>query len=151
MKHAVHDTLTPPDAHAQQNSPIPVEQHTKTRVIIARHGNTFDHGDEVRRVGRHTDLPLSSSGQKQAQQLGLHLLTLTDETHTSAQCVSPLVAVYTSSLQRTQETARIALTTAGIEIPPTPSTDFDEIDYGPDENQPETVVEKRLGKATLAA
>ena len=32
------------------------------RVIICRHGNTFDKGDLVRRVGARTDLALSKSG-----------------------------------------------------------------------------------------
>ena len=36
------------------------------RVIICRHGNTFDKGDLVRRVGARTDLALSKSGIKQA-------------------------------------------------------------------------------------
>ncbi|HAO37083.1 MAG TPA: histidine phosphatase family protein, partial [Hyphomonas sp.] len=36
------------------------------RLIIVRHGNTFDKGDTVTRVGGRTDLPLSASGLAQA-------------------------------------------------------------------------------------
>ena len=38
-----------------------------TRLIIARHGNTFDAGDIPTRVGRRTDLPLVASGEAQAK------------------------------------------------------------------------------------
>ena len=42
------------------------------KVYIVRHGNTFDKGDVVTRVGARTDLPLSSSGQTQAEQLAAY-------------------------------------------------------------------------------
>ncbi|MFZ4686424.1 MAG: histidine phosphatase family protein [Hyphomonadaceae bacterium] len=38
----------------------------QTRIFIVRHGNTFDKGDVVTRVGGRTDLPLSTSGSAQA-------------------------------------------------------------------------------------
>lgn len=43
---------------------------SQTRIIIFRHGNTFDVGDTVLRVGRRTDIPLSGSGRKQSRLLG---------------------------------------------------------------------------------
>jgi 2,3-bisphosphoglycerate-dependent phosphoglycerate mutase len=111
-----------------------------TRLIIARHGNTFDAGDIVRRVGGRTDLPLSSSGRAQAKKLGQWLLSNAIEPE----------AVYCSRLRRTQETAELAWLISGYPPKsPTILAQFDEIDYGPDENQPETAVMTRLGAAAL--
>lgn len=106
-----------------------------TLVIIARHGNTFEDGEEPRRVGKRTDLPLTAKGRQQGRSLGRYLLDhnlLPDK-------------VYTSTLIRTQETARCALMEAGIERDLYPMAIFDEIDYGPDENQPESAVISRIG------
>ena len=38
-----------------------------SRVYIVRHGNTFDRGDVILRVGGRTDIPLSTSGIDQAK------------------------------------------------------------------------------------
>ena len=43
-------------------------------IYIVRHGNTFDKGDVVTRVGARTDLGLSSSGQTQAEALAIHFM-----------------------------------------------------------------------------
>lgn len=112
-----------------------------TQVLIVRHGNTFDKGDIVTRVGKHTDLPLSTSGLTQATALGDYL----------AENYPELAAVFTSSLVRTRETAEVALTRAGISPPVTASGDFDEIDYGPDENKPEAEVVDRVGADAIRA
>jgi 2,3-bisphosphoglycerate-dependent phosphoglycerate mutase len=108
-------------------------------LLIARHGNTFDSGDTLLRVGRHTDLPLSNSGKRQAEALGVFL-----------QQKHPRVdAVYTSHLIRTQQTADLACTT----LTPKPTRHrcefLNEIDYGPDEGKAETWVKARLGEAAL--
>lgn len=110
-----------------------------TRLIIARHGNTFDPGDVIRRVGARTDLPLSSSGQAQAAKLGAHLR--------SAQLLPD--TLYVSTLKRTQQTAKLAMQAANHVLMPEISERFDEIDYGPDEGQPEDAVIARLGKQAL--
>ena len=111
-------------------------------LFIARHGNTFDTNDIVRRVGKRTDLPLSTSGQTQAQQLGCYL-----RTH-----VPSLQQVFCSSLKRTQQTAAaIQHAFAPQPLPLAIRAAFDEIDYGPDENQPETQVIARLGQSALNA
>ena len=109
------------------------------RLLIARHGNTFDKGDMLLRVGKKTDLPLSTSGQLQAEKLGQYL----------KQHHANVSQVYTSNLQRTQQTANIAL--AQMHISPQQAVcDFlDEIDYGPDEGKPEEEVIARLGKEVL--
>lgn len=111
-------------------------------LLIARHGNTFDKGDEIRRVGKRTDLPLSSSGQIQAHHLGQYL----------TKHYPQLNRVFCSSLQRTQQTAQAVLAayqpqSLALEVRPS----WDEIDYGPDENQPETAVLARLGADVLTA
>lgn len=110
-----------------------------TTLIIARHGNTFDSGETPRRVGARTDLPLSESGRAQAAALGRWLK---DSGHYPE-------AVYSSELQRTKETAQIALMQAGYKEPVFPLAIFNEVDYGPDENLPEDAVIARLGAQAL--
>lgn len=110
-----------------------------TTLIVARHGNTFDKGDTVRRVGGRTDMPLSESGKTQARALG----------HWLKDSGLRPDAVYSSQLQRTRHTAEIALAEAGYKEPVFPLAIFNEIDYGPDENQPEDAVIKRLGEQAL--
>lgn len=111
-------------------------------LFIARHGNTFDVGEIVRRVGKQTDLPLSRSGQAQAIQLANYLRAR----------VPSLQQVFCSSLQRTQQTAyAIQQAFAPQPLPLTIRPAFDEIDYGPDENQPEEQVIARLGQSALNA
>jgi probable phosphoglycerate mutase len=123
------------DALAEQQTYAP------TSVLIVRHGNTFDKGETLRRVGKHTDLPLSKSGIKQAKAIGYYLANFHQD----------LAAVYTSSLKRTRETAQIALSEAALEPNLSASGDFDEIDYGPDENKPESEVIARLGQSAIEA
>jgi probable phosphoglycerate mutase len=108
------------------------------RLVIARHGNTFETGDVVTRVGGRTDLPLSPSGREQADALGKHFSGTTFATARSG------------PLKRTRETARAILGTT--EEPELLTELFlREIDYGPDENQPEDRVIARIGKQALEA
>lgn len=108
-------------------------------LFLIRHGNTFDKGDTVLRVGKRTDLLLSSSGREQARKLGLWLK--------KESC--PPVVVFTSTLKRTIETAGLALISAEMNAPITTTPDLDEIDYGIDDGQPETTVIARLGTEAL--
>lgn len=110
------------------------------RLLIARHGNTFGPGDIPTRVGARTDLPLVDSGLEQARRLGRYL-----KEH-------DLIpdAVYTSELQRTRQMAEIALQEVGLEIATQANPIFNEIDYGPDENQTEDKVIARLGEQALS-
>lgn len=102
------------------------------RVVIVRHGNTFDPGDVIRRVGRGTDLPLSDSGEAQAKSLGAYFKDMTFD------------RVLSSPLIRTRQTAE-AITHDIL---------FDdrllEIDYGPDEGKAEAAVVARLGEDAIA-
>lgn len=109
------------------------------RLFVVRHGNTFDKGDTVTRVGGRTDLPLSVSGRAQADALAAHFA----ETRFTAALASPL--------ERTRATAR-AILSKRSDAPALIIRPFlREIDYGPDENQPEAVVTARLGEAALKA
>lgn len=110
-----------------------------TRLIIARHGNTFAPGDTPTRVGRRTDLPLVASGEAQARRIGDYL-----RRH---QMVPD--AVFTAPLKRSYDTARLAVEALGRNLPITIDARFSEIDYGPDENQPESAVVARIGDQAL--
>jgi probable phosphoglycerate mutase len=112
-----------------------------TRLIIARHGNTFGPGDVVTRVGGRTDLPLVASGIEQGRRLGAHL---------KEKGLLPDV-VFTADLLRTRQTAAEALKAAGIAPPCETLAIFNEVDYGPDENKPEAEVVARVGEAALKA
>ena len=106
------------------------------RLIIVRHGNTFDPGDTPTRVGARTDLALSISGERQAAALAAHFR----DTHFAAAFSSPLL--------RTRQTAR-AILAGRAGAPALLILPFlTEIDYGPDENQTEDVpspsIEERL-------
>ena len=109
------------------------------RLIIIRHGNTFDKGDIVTRVGGRTDLPLSSSGLAQADALAAQF----NATH--------FVAAFCSPLARTRQTARaiIGMRTNSPALIVLPF--LTEVDYGPDENQPEDKVLARIGETALEA
>ncbi len=110
-----------------------------TTLVIARHGNTFSSQDTPTRVGKHTDLPLVEKGIRQGQAIGRYLKDhdlLPD-------------AVYSSTLQRTPQTAQHALDTAKIKLPIYALDIFDEIDYGPDENKIEKDVIARIGQEAI--
>lgn len=108
------------------------------RLFIVRHGNTFDKGDTVTRVGARTDLPLSVSGREQAQKLATHFAG----TRFSTALCSPL--------SRTRQTARAILRERSDNPALLIAPFLTEIDYGPDENQPEEAVAARLGPALEA-
>ena len=108
-------------------------------LYVVRHGNTFDAGDVVTRVGGRTDLPLSASGRVQAAALAAHFEG------------ARFAAALASPLERTRATAR-AILSRRTDSPALLIRSFlREIDYGPDENQPEEAVIARLGAAALKA
>jgi probable phosphoglycerate mutase len=110
-----------------------------TTLIIARHGNTFEPGEPPRRVGARTDLHLVESGRTQARALGRFLQKhdLLPDT------------VYCSTLKRTRETAALALRECGMDVEIQANPMFDEIDYGPDEDQLEAKVIERVGEQAI--
>ena len=113
----------------------------KTRLIIARHGNTFGPNETPTRVGKNTDLPLVESGLEQGRLMGRYLKE------------KKLIPdfIFTSNLQRTSQTASQAQGEMGISLELKALEVFDEIDYGPDENKTEAEVIARLGEDALKA
>jgi probable phosphoglycerate mutase len=103
------------------------------RVYIVRHGNTFDKGDVILRVGGTTDLPLSSSGVAQAMRLSTALESV------------EFNKAYSSDLKRTRQTADAILGAQRYDL----AEFLTEVDYGPDEGRPETEVVARLGANAL--
>lgn len=108
-------------------------------IYIVRHGNTFDKGDTVTRVGARTDLDLSVSGRAQADALGAYF-------RDRGIVFSRTIA---GPLKRTRQTAD-AIRAAQANAPKLEIVNFlREIDYGPDENQPEDKVIARIGQDAL--
>jgi len=113
-----------------------------TEIYIVRHGNTFDPGETVTRVGARTDLSLSKSGERQADQLGGYFGRALSHGFERAYC---------SPLKRTRQTAQ-AILGPWPSAPRLEVLEFlREIDYGPDENQPEDRVIARIGMDALQA
>ena len=108
-------------------------------LYIVRHGNTFDPGDTPTRVGARTDLALSKSGHVQAEALARHFAGIA------------LAGAMAGPLARTRQTAETIL--AAQEQPGPPRLEIAEflreIDYGPDENRPESEVIARIGETAL--
>lgn len=109
-----------------------------TRLVIARHGNTFEAGEPPRRIGARTDLPLTATGIAQAEALGRHF---------AANGVR-FDRVLSGDLRRTRQTAAAIVDAAALPIETAPF--LTEIEHGPDEDQPETAVVARLGGGAIA-
>lgn len=110
-----------------------------SRLVIVRHGNTFEAGEAPRRVGARTDLPLTVAGLDQARALGRHFAG------------TAFTSCYSGALLRTRHTAEALLATMPLALPITIADLLTEIDHGPDENRTEPEVEARIGAAALAA
>ena len=110
----------------------------KTKLIIARHGNTFKKGETPTRVGGRTDMPLVE--HKKSKNIGKYLKTNN---------LIPDI-VFVSPLIRTIQTAMYAMKEIGTKEYTLKITEFfREIDYGVDENKTENIVELRLGNLSL--
>lgn len=110
-----------------------------TRIIIARHGNTFSKGQTPLRVGAKTDLPLVET--ERGTNIGKYLKMKT---------LIPSV-VFAAPLKRTTETARLAIAALDKDIALKVDGRFTEIDYGPDEAKTEDEVIARIGQAAMDA
>jgi len=106
-----------------------------TRLVIVRHGNTFEAGEPPRRIGVRTDLPLTTTGVTQAEALAGHF---------AANGVS-FDRILSGDLKRTRRTAEAIAAGQRIETAPF----LTEIDHGPDEGQPETAVVARHGNDAI--
>lgn len=115
---------------------------TNKKIILVRHGNTFGPGDIPTRVGARTDLDLVAKGIEQGRAAG----RLIADTITSS-----VDRVFTSELKRTQQTADAILESVTLVGDRTEDKRFNEVDYGPDENQPEEKVIARIGQSAIDA
>lgn len=110
-------------------------------VTIVRHGNTFEAGQQIRRIGARTDLPLVASGMDQALALGRDF----------AERGVVFDRVLAAPLRRTRGTVD-AILASQPQPPAVESADWlTEIDHGPDEGQPESQVAARIGQEALSA
>lgn len=89
-------------------------------IILARHGNTFNPGDRVYRVGKRNDLPLTSQGIAQAEAFADALISKN---------IVPS-EFYCSPLQRTQTFARTIITKMRLNNHPQIDERLNELDYG---------------------
>ncbi|HUD93221.1 histidine phosphatase family protein [Sphingobium sp.] len=108
------------------------------RIFVIRHGNTFASGEEPRRIGSRTDIPLVESGVAQAAVLGEWFAGL--DIHVERLLSSPL--------QRARETAGEIATATGHGLDGARDW-LGEIDHGPDEGLSEGEVLARIGAAAL--
>lgn len=108
------------------------------RLVIVRHGNTFEAGEVPRRIGSRTDLPLTATGEAQAEALGALFSG------------SPFTRALSGPLQRTRRTAETILQHQPAPPPLELSDLLLEIDHGPDEDRTETDVLARIGADALA-
>ncbi len=89
------------------------------RLILIRHGNTFETGQTPTQIGSRTDLPLTEKGRSQAERMARFLET---------ENLLPS-AIYRGPLKRQIETARIIGAKFRLEDMSEPV--LTEIDYGP--------------------
>ena len=98
----------------------------KTTLIVVRHGNTFNSGDTILRVGGATDLPLTEKGIAQGAAVGLEL---------AKRNITP-AKIFCAPLLRTRRTAEeIAGHFPGIT--PENMQFLTELPYGLDDGAPE--------------
>ena len=113
-----------------------------SRLILARHGNTFNPTDKPFWVGAGSDLPLVEKGMAQAQALA--------DAMKKANIVP--TALLTGPLQRTRRTAEIVAQTLNLSADAIRiDTRLTEIDYGVWEGKSTEEIEALGGGAELAA
>ena len=111
-----------------------------TTLIIVRHGNTFEKGEPVRRVGAGTDIPLTAEGVRQAGRVGVYL-------HEHGLVPA---AIFASPLERTMQSAWEIHQELGVpDIPVAPAEFLKELHFGEDDGLPETEMLARLGQRVL--
>jgi probable phosphoglycerate mutase len=87
------------------------------KLLLARHGNTFEAGEPAYVVGRRQDLPLTREGIAQAERIGAYCQA------------EPPAAVYCGTLHRTRHTAGIVVRLCGSPAPCDDSR-LTELDFG---------------------
>ncbi len=89
------------------------------RLILVRHGNTFETGQTAVQIGGRTDIPLTENGRRQAEAMARFL---------QSENIFP-AAIYRGPLKRQIETAQIIGKPFRLEALAEPV--LTEIDYGP--------------------
>lgn len=111
-----------------------------TRLIIARHGNTFTKEQTPTRVGAKTDLHLVE--EERGRYIGKYLRKMNIAAD----------LIFCGPLKRHIQTAALACEELGGDLLAMQiNHDFNEIDYGPDENKTEDEVMHRLGNGDMEA
>ncbi len=105
-----------------------------TRLIVVRHGNTFNSGDTILRVGSATDIPLTETGMKQAYAAGAML----------AESGFQPEVIFHAPLQRTCQSA-VGIAAAFPAAALAEAEFLTELNYGNDDGKPEDEVVLRLG------
>ncbi|RWO22466.1 MAG: histidine phosphatase family protein [Mesorhizobium sp.] len=111
------------------------------KLILSRHGNTFEPGDKVVWVGRRTDLPLTAEGRRQAQHLG----------NAVRKAGVMLSGLYCGPLQRTRQHAEIIAERIGGSPLPIVDSSLAEIDYGAWEGLSSQEIIAQFGREDLEA
>lgn len=109
------------------------------RLILVRHGNTFEAHEKARFVGRKENLPLTSFGIEQAQKLGTEL---------KKQDIFP-DKIIEAGLKRTGETAQILCDILAPHLSVELDSRLLEISYGTWAGLTERQVIDRFGERTL--
>jgi probable phosphoglycerate mutase len=110
-------------------------------VTIVRHGNTFGAGEQTRRIGARTNLPLVASGLDQARALG----------RSFAEQGLIFDRALAAPLRRTRATIDAILASQPQALAIESVDWLTEIDHGPDEGQLDKDVEARIGHDALIA
>ncbi|CAN7743721.1 histidine phosphatase family protein [Mesorhizobium sp. LjNodule214] len=111
------------------------------KLILGRHGNTFERNEEVLWVGRRTDLPLTAEGSRQAEHLGAVL------------CQSGILlsGLYCGPLQRTRQHAAMVAQRIGCAPGLIVDSRLAEIDYGAWEGMSSQEIVAQFGREELEA
>lgn len=109
----------------------------KPTLILVRHGNTFESGQQAVWVGARTDLPLTSRGEMQAQMAIRYI----------GQKYPWVKAITAGPLRRTMTSAAIMAAHLGAEF--TTDRRLCEIDYGKWEGLTNAQIVERYGATTL--
>ena len=109
------------------------------RLIVVRHGNTFEAGKPVLRIGARTDLALTSEGCRQAERVAAWL-------NREGIVIDRALS---GPLLRARASATLIIANLAAPCPNGVAAWLDEVDYGPDEGKPESDVIARIGSAAL--
>lgn len=109
------------------------------RLILVRHGNTFNKDDKVVRIGCEADLPLVEKGKQQAKRIGEAL---------KEKNIQPN-AIYSSNLKRAYQTAEHIIDGMGRNMEINIDNRIDEINYGKWSGLTDEEIIDKYGKEAL--